>query len=80
MLSDVDQNHLQTRLSTLDVLGHRKKILAIQATLRERAARRQHRLTRRAKTHHIYSSRTKLDPPHTRASPDESTTRPKRAS
>ncbi len=80
VLTDPDRTRLTEQLDTLDVLSTRKQIHAIQATLRELAARRQQRLTRRANTHHVYSARTKLRPPRTRASTGESTTQPKRAS
>ena len=80
-LTDTDRTSLTDQLSNLDVHATRQHVLALQATLRELAARRQQRLTRRAKTHHVYSSRTKLGaPPNTRASPRESTTKTKRAS
>ena len=79
-LTDHDKTELLARLEDLDVDATRRQIHASQATLCELATRRQQRITRRAKNHHVYSSRTKMGPPPKRAKPSESTTHPKRAS
>lgn len=79
-LTDHDKTDLLARLEDLNVDATRRQIHASQATLRELATRRQQRITRRAKNHHVYSSRTKMGPPPKRAKPNESTTHPKRAS
>lgn len=79
-LTEQDKTHLLAQLQDLNVDTTRHQIHAHQATLRHLATRRQQRITRRAKNHHVYSSRTKIGPPTKRAHTDESTTHPTRAS
>ena len=82
LLDPIDQRHLQTLLATTNPARTRREIGQLQATLLERVRRKT--VTRRAKTNHVYLSRTKLknptgQPVPNRANPDESTTQTNRA-
>lgn len=78
MIDPHDLTQLQTRHLDTDIEDLKHKISDIQGNLLELARRRGH-VQRRAKTTHVYLSQRKAGPPK-RASTDESTTQPRRAS
>jgi hypothetical protein len=73
-----DQRRLQTLVDSTDLLDLRHRIADIQANLIE-LARRRGQIQPKAKTNAVYLSRRKISPPK-RASSDESTNQPSRAS
>lgn len=80
VLTPTDAHALRHQLDVLNPAGLARRIAAVQASLLE-LARRRGSIQRRAKTNAVYLSKTKIKPPQApRASTDESTTHPKRAS
>ncbi|WIY82648.1 transposase family protein [Propionimicrobium sp. PCR01-08-3] len=78
ILDPHDQTHLETLHHDTDLLDLKNRIADIQGNLTE-LARRRGQTQRRAKTNHVYLSRTKMST-RKRAKPDESTTPNTRAS
>ena len=79
LLDPHDEQRLTALLHDTDILAVRHQIADIQGNLIE-LARRRGTIQPRAKTNAVYLSRRKIHPPTTRAKPDESTKRTKRAS
>ena len=79
LLDPLDQCHLDEQLTTLNPAQLRRDIALIQANLLE-LARRRGPVAQRAKRNATYLNKTKIRPPTKRATSDESTTHPKRAS
>jgi hypothetical protein len=82
-LDEFDARHLAALLEATNPAAARRQIGQLQATLLERVRRKT--VTRRAKANHTYLSGTKIknaagQPVPKRASTDEATTQPKRAS
>ena len=82
-LDEFDARHLAALLEATNPAAARRQIGQLQATLLERVRRKT--VTRRAKANHTYLSGTKIknaagQPAPKRASTDEATTQPKRAS
>jgi hypothetical protein len=82
-LDEIDARRLDELLQATNPAAARRQIGQLQATLLERVRRKT--VTRRAKTNRAYLSGTKIknaagQPIPNRASPDEATTQPKRAS
>ncbi len=79
-LCDADRDAITAALATVNPAGLRRNIGDLQNRL-VYLARQRGPVANRPKRHHVYDSRRKLDtPPAKRASLDESTTPPKRAS
>lgn len=78
MLDPHDRTQIETLHHDTDLLALKHAITDIQGNLLE-LARRRGQVQRRAKTNHVYLSRTKMSQPK-RAKPDESTTQTTRAS
>lgn len=74
-----DRHNLERLLVDTDLIGLRHQIADIQGNLID-LARRRGIVQQRAKTNAAYLNRRKLDPPHTRALPNESTNPTTRAS
>lgn len=79
LLDPIDQRELSTLLHELNPAKLRRDMDLIQANLLE-LARRRGIITTRRKTNATYLNKTKMKPLNKRATPDESTTHPKRAS
>ena len=80
MLTPTDAQALRHQLDDLNPAGLARRIAAVQASLLE-LARRRGTTQRRAKTNAVYLTKKKIKPPAApRASTDESTTPPTRAS
>ena len=78
-VTDQDRRRLLQLQQTTDPIAVREQIALIQANLLQAARRRGH-VERRRKANAVYLSKTKIHPNAKRASTDESTIQPKRAS
>jgi hypothetical protein len=81
VLCDTDRTVIYTALDTINPAHLRHLIGDLQNRL-VYLARQRGPIPNRPRRYHVYDSRQKIDPlpPRNRASPDEATTKPKRAS